>query len=108
MVSYSDSEIPQLLGFIAEELSKSAPCDWTSFIVEVEVFYEASNKAISTVNFYTTMSNQAPQRFVPNNVIGTMNAFLKIHALMSDSGGVWRKATFSFDNKGSVDINADA
>ena len=99
--------VPQLFGFIHEELTRNVPEDWTSIIVEGEVFEEDGRKAVSMVSWYTTPERPEPVRFVPENSIGPMNALIELNERNAPTGEPWRRIRLVYHTNGVVDVDTD-
>ena len=103
----SELTVPQLFGFIHEELTRNVPEDWTSIIVEGEVFEEDGRKAVSMVSWYTTPERPEPVRFVPENSIGPMNALIELNERNAPTGEPWRRVRLVYHTNGMVDVDTD-
>ncbi len=98
--------IPELLGFMVEELSQDIPSDWQQLKIVAEVFEEQGKQAVSTVYAHHT-GDENWQAFSATNSLGPMNAVLKVQQLMQQDGQTWSRATLIFSSDGSVSIQSD-
>ncbi len=98
--------IPELLGFMVEELSQDIPSDWQQLKIVAEVFEEQGKQAVSTVYAHHT-GDENWQAFSATNSLGPMNAVLKVQQLMQQDGQAWSRATLIFSSDGSVSIQSD-
>ncbi len=98
--------MPELLGFIVEELSQDIPPDWQQLKIVAEVFEEQGKQAVSTVYAHHT-GNEEWHSFSATNAFGPMNAVLKLQQLMQQDGQAWSRATLIFSSDGSVSIQSD-
>jgi hypothetical protein len=99
--------IPELFGFIVENLENDLPNDWKSILLEAKVFMEDARQGVSVIAFFTKKESSESVRFVPANSIGIMNAVLKIHKIMCLDAPKWENAKFVIDRDGMVDIQTD-
>ncbi len=99
--------LPELIGFISEELSNDVPDDWKETVIDGEVFNEGGKQAVSMVCHYTSQGQTSPQRFTPSNSIGPMNALVKMQKLMAQEGNTWRKIKLTLNSEGSASLQTD-
>lgn len=88
--------VPELLGFIQEELSKDAPAGWKNLYVEGEVWDEGDISNIKTVYYYTLPNDAKRRQFTASNVWGPMNAVKALQRQMASDGKPWRKVTLEY------------
>ena len=99
--------VPELFGFIHEELSRDVPEHWESIIVEAEVFEEEGRRAVSMVSWYTTPDETEPVRFVPENTTGPMNALIELNEQNAPQGEPWRRVRLIYRTNGMVEVRTD-
>jgi hypothetical protein len=88
--------VPELLGFIREELIKDAPADWKTLHVEGEVWDEGGLSNIKTVYYYTLPNDTKRRQFTASNVFGPMNAVKALQRQMASEGKSWRTVTIGY------------
>ena len=102
-----DYDLPELFGFIVEELEADLPHNWGRIMLDAKVSSEGGKQSISVITYHATEQSSEPMRFVATNAIGTMNAVLRINKIMSANGDVWSSARFVMGRDGTVNIQTD-
>jgi hypothetical protein len=90
------TSVPELLGFIQQELAKDLPAGWKTLRVEGEVWQEDGINNIKTVYYYTLPDEAQRRQFSASNVYGPMNAVQRLQQTMAGEGNVWRKVQIEF------------
>jgi hypothetical protein len=88
--------VPELLGFLQQELAKDAPSGWKTLRVEGEVWKEGGINNIKTVYYYTLPDDAQLRQFSASNGYGPMNAVQRLQETMACEGNVWRKVQIEF------------
>lgn len=88
--------VPELLGFIQQEIAKDAPGGWSTLRVEGEVWQDGGINNIKTVYYYTLPNDAQRRQFSASNMIGPMNAVQQLQRVMAGEGNVWRKVQIEF------------
>lgn len=89
--------IPELLGFIREELDRDAPAGWKNLYVEGEVWDEGGISNVRTVYHYTLPDDAQRRQLTASNVVGPMNAVKALQRQMSQEGNTWRKVKLEYE-----------